>query len=51
MTDATASMELMHELLKSINGSLVKLEQRQYLTNEQLGSIEHHMAGIHTSVN
>ncbi len=41
----------MEQLLESINGSLAKLEQGQRLTNEQLGSIEHHMAGFDVSVN
>ncbi len=45
------SMELMHELLKSMNKSLSSLEQGQRLTNERLGAIEHHMVGFHTSTN
>ena len=40
MTDQ--SMELMHELLKQMNGSLKNLEEGQRLINERLGAIEHH---------
>ncbi len=49
MTNSTESMELMHELLKQMNGTLGKLEQGQRLTNQRLGAIEHHMAGFHVS--
>lgn len=44
-----ASMELMHELLKEMNGTLRKLEGGQRLANERLAAIDHHMAGFHQS--
>lgn len=50
MSESSASMELMHDLLKDMRGSLAKLEQGQRLTNERLGAIEHHMAGFHVTV-
>lgn len=50
MPETNASMELMHDLLKDMRGSLAKLEQGQRLTNERLGAIEHHMAGFHVTV-
>lgn len=50
MSESSASMELMHDLLKDMRSSLAKLEQGQRLTNERLGAIEHHMAGFHVTV-
>ena len=50
MSDGAVSMDLMHDLLKAMNGTLAKLEQGQRLTNERLGAIEHHMAGFHVTV-
>jgi len=43
------SMELMHELLKQMNGTLSDLKDGQLLGNERLSAIEHHMAGFHST--
>jgi polyhydroxyalkanoate synthesis regulator phasin len=48
---AEQSMELMHELLKQMNGTLKNLEEGQRLTNERLAAIEHHFAGFYTTAN
>ena len=49
MTDNNTSMELMHELLKQQNKTASDLKAGQGAILERLGSIEHHMAGLHLS--
>ena len=48
--DNAASMELMHELLKQMQGSLSRLEEGQRTTNKRLSSIDAHMAAFHSTV-
>jgi len=50
MSDNTVSTDLMDELLKKMNGTLGKIEEGQGGINERLGTIEHHMAGLHTTI-
>ncbi len=50
MTDKhKLSMELMHDLLKTIRGDILEIKSSQISTNERLSSVEHHLHGIYTT--